>query len=471
MDSTNNLLKLENHYKGQRVFIIGSGPSLAYKDLSFLKNESTIGLNLSFLHMDQWSLQPTFNLVADKYIIPEFKEVFQNLIKDKKTKKVIIASACETFPEDLEDNQTYFVPKKLPQDAINFSKNPVAEGFWRGKTVAFDALQFAYFLGFSEVYIIGMDLSSNHDWGKNGHCYELQKNRKFPNLIFPKTESHIIQRGFPGHPEYFDLISSYMQKARESFEGAGRHVYNDSRSSTDVFEKIDILSKFGHIPKIVAFVPSKGTSSRVRGKNIRVLGDKPLFLHILDTLLSSLTINNVYLDTESDEVFNLAKGRRHHELRRPIELASNKTDGNHLLLYEASCVPDADIYVQALPTAPFLSRETIDDAVFELIRAPNHDSVFAASMQKLYLWNKNCEPINYDPKNIPNSFELADTIIEAMSLYAIRKEALALRKSRIGKKPLIFRVPLIESIDINSEEDFQLADAIYRGLNSGGRND
>lgn len=139
--------------------------------------------------------QPTFHLAADKFVYPQFKELFEKTIKNTSTKKLVIASACETFPEELRDENTFFIPLKHPQEVVNFSKDPIRDGFWRGKTVAYDAMQFAHFLGLSEVYILGMDMTINHEWGSNAHCYELQKNIKFANLDFPKTESNYIQRG------------------------------------------------------------------------------------------------------------------------------------------------------------------------------------------------------------------------------------------------------------------------------------
>ena len=185
MSNLKDILKLENQFKDRRCFIVCTGPSLAYKELFFLKDEITLGVNLAPLMFDQLGFQPSFNLVSDKFVYPNFKEVFKKLTKGNETKKIIIASACETFPNELEDENTYFIPKKHPQKIINFSENPLRDGFWRGKTVAYDALQFAYFLGFKEVYVLGMDMSMNHSWGKNGHCYEVQKNQNFSDLIFP----------------------------------------------------------------------------------------------------------------------------------------------------------------------------------------------------------------------------------------------------------------------------------------------
>ncbi|MFA4887112.1 MAG: hypothetical protein WC595_02785 [Candidatus Nanoarchaeia archaeon] len=461
------ILGLKNQHRGEQGFIVGTGPSLAYRDLSALKNEITIGLNLSPLTLGQSGVTPTFNIIADKDVIPQFKDVYARILRGTPTTKIIIAGACKTFPQELIDERTYFVPPHHPQGIIRFAQNPLREGFWRGKTVAYDALQFAYFLGFDRVNVIGMDMSTNHDWGKDGHSYEIHRNPNFPNLIFPKTQSHIIQKGLPGHPEYRALIVRYMQEAQRQFEQAGRHVVNDITSSLEVFVQEDLLEKIAPKQHVVAFVPAKGTSTRVTNKNIRKLGDKSLFLHVLDTLLTCHTIQEIYLDSEAQAVFDLASGRRHKELHRPESLASNRTDGNQLFLYEARQVPDADIYVQVLPTAPFLSQSTIDEAVFRLIVKKEHDSVFAARREKMYLWNADSTPRNYNPMHIPNSVDLPATIIETMSLYAIRKATLLSGKSRIGKTPHILPIPLIESIDINTEEDFAFAELVIRGLQQG----
>lgn len=461
--SLDSILSLQNAYACKRGFIVATGPSLAYRNMSFLKDEITITMNLGPLMFDQWGFQPTFHLAADKYVYPQFREVFEKTIKDTPTKKLVITSACETFPEELRDENTFFIPLKHPQEIINFSKDPIRDGFWRGKTVAYDALQFAYFLGLSEVYLLGMDMTMNHDWGSNSHCYELQKNPRFKNLEFPKTDSNYIQRGLPGHPEYWDLIKKYFSKAKETFEQEGKKIINDSRSQMNVFQQEDILRKFGYVPEIVATIPAKGTSSRVTSKNIRLLGGKPLFLHVMDTALSAKTIDKVYLDTESDEVAKLAENRQYHRIVRPVELANNATDGNTLLLFEASCIPSADIYVQILPTAPFLSRETIDGVVYELIKNPKIKSVTAVLKQKQYLWSNDGKPLNYNPKRIPNSVDLTPSIIETMGLYAIRRDELLKTKTRVGDNPKLFEIPLLESFDINTEEEFSIAESIFNG--------
>ena len=118
------ILGLENQYKGKQGFIVGTGPSLAYRDISTLKNEITIGLNLSPLTLGQSGVTLTFNIIADKDVIPQFKEVYARTLRGTPTKKIIVARACKTFPQELIDEQTYFVPQCHPQGVIRFAQNP-----------------------------------------------------------------------------------------------------------------------------------------------------------------------------------------------------------------------------------------------------------------------------------------------------------------------------------------------------------
>ena len=226
-----------NGYLGRKCFIVGSGPSLAYNDLSFLKNYVVIALNLAILTLDLHGIKPDFNIIADKYQYIRFKEVFKKLTYNKNIKKIIVASACDTFPKELIDKNTFFFPKKLQQKVPSFSKNLIKDGFSRGKTVAYDAIQLAYYLGFDEVNIIGMDMSFNKKWGVNGHSYEIEKNKNFPNLKFAKTNDFEIQRGSPGHPEYRFYIEKCMRLAMKAFQEKGRKIFNDSSSKLNIFQK------------------------------------------------------------------------------------------------------------------------------------------------------------------------------------------------------------------------------------------
>ncbi|MGM0563715.1 MAG: cytidylyltransferase domain-containing protein [Pseudomonadota bacterium] len=213
--------------------------------------------------------------------------------------------------------------------------------------------------------------------------------------------------------------------------------------------------------KVAAFLPAKGTSGRIKNKNLALLDAKPLFLHTLEKLARISEIDEVYLDTESEEIIELANHVDCKILHRDPALANNKTDGNQLLLNQASQV-DADIYLQILCTSPFIEEETIRQCIQSLTNSAEHDSAVLVEKTKQYTWSESGP--NYDIERIPNSHDMDDTIIETMGLYAIRKEALNQTRRRIGDKPLMIDAKPLEAIDVNYPEDFELANLIAAGL-------
>lgn len=212
--------------------------------------------------------------------------------------------------------------------------------------------------------------------------------------------------------------------------------------------------------RIVAFVPAKGTSERVPNKNLSVLDGEYLFKRKLRQLLECPLIDEVVLDTDSEQIAALAEDLPIKRLVRPAALASNATDGHDLFAWECSQV-SADIYVQTLCTAPFVDANTLTRALQALIDAPAHDSLVAISKAKQYLWQEG-EPA-YGRGRIPNSIDLPSTIIEAMSLYITRNSVLPSKK-RFGENPLMFSLSPQENIDVNWPEDLILAETIASGL-------
>lgn len=213
--------------------------------------------------------------------------------------------------------------------------------------------------------------------------------------------------------------------------------------------------------KVVAFMPAKGSSSRVENKNLRLLDGKPLFLHTLEKLMACDFIDEVYLDTESEEMIAMAAETGCRVLRRDPRLASNSVDGNALFRNEVAHVA-ADIYMQILCTSPFIKIETLRRAV-SILRDPGsaYDSVVLVRREKLYTWQDG-RPV-YDIERIPNSVDLPETIIETMGLYVMRREAAIKLGRRIGDHPYLLEASPMEAVDVNWPEDLELANLIAAG--------
>ena len=79
--------------------------------------------------------------------------------------------------------------------------------------------------------------------------------------------------------------------------------------------------------EVVAFVHAKGQSTRVPGKNMRTLGDAPMFCHAIRNALACKLIDLVVIDSENDEILETGARYGATPLKRPAELASNAATG------------------------------------------------------------------------------------------------------------------------------------------------
>ena len=119
---------------------------------------------------------------------------------------------------------------------------------------------------------------------------------------------------------------------------------------------------------------------------------------------------------------------------------------------------DADIYVYAHATAPFISIETMKQCI-EAVKSSEYDSAFCAVKLQDYLWQDG-EPLNFDASNLPRTQDLKPIYQETSGVYAFTKEVYQNYKRRIGKKPFIKEVSFKEAVDIDNPEDFDLAEAM-----------
>lgn len=217
--------------------------------------------------------------------------------------------------------------------------------------------------------------------------------------------------------------------------------------------------------EIVAFVHAKGISTRVPSKNLRVLGDRPLFCHAIRNALNSKLVTKVVIDSDSDEILKIGRQYGAIPLKRPLSLATNLATGDDLAYWQASNYSKSDIVLQVIPTAPFLSPSSIDKAITKLLDNPFADSVAGVYEEALYIW-KNGVPSYYrEDGTIPNSNEMDKIMYETTGLYINYTKAVLETKRRLNPNKCIpFILSKIETIDINTIEDFEFAEIVWKGL-------
>jgi CMP-N-acetylneuraminic acid synthetase len=208
--------------------------------------------------------------------------------------------------------------------------------------------------------------------------------------------------------------------------------------------------------KVVAFVPIRLNSKRVVGKNLKMLGDKPLLQYILDTLASTSSVDEVYVYCSQEEIKPMLPAGVKF-LKRDEWLDRDETLGQEI--YDAFTKEvDADIYILAHTTSPFIKAETIANAVKQVTEG-GHDSAFSAQKVQTFAWY-NGATLNYNLKEIPRTQTIEPVYFETSAFYIFRKEVWTVAHQRIGEKPYMAIVDPIEGIDIDNPEDFEFAEKV-----------
>ena len=208
--------------------------------------------------------------------------------------------------------------------------------------------------------------------------------------------------------------------------------------------------------KIVAIMPIKLNNERLPGKNTKFLGDKPLLQYELESLKQTGMLDsiNVYC-SDATVVPYLPVGVDF--IKRPgfLDLPTSK----FTQIFESFMnTVDADIYVYAHATAPYITVKTMKQCI-EAVTSGEYDSAFCAVKIQDYLWQDG-EPLNFDAENVPRSQDIKPIYRETSGVYVFTKKSFIQTHRRIGLKPYVKEVSFKEAVDINDPEDFDLAEAL-----------
>ena len=208
--------------------------------------------------------------------------------------------------------------------------------------------------------------------------------------------------------------------------------------------------------KRVAFVPIRLNSQRIEGKNLRELGGRPLMSYLLKTLVQVENIDEVYLYCSNPDIQQyLPEGVKF--LQRDERLDSNTTLGEEI--YDAfTSEVDADIYILAHATSPFIRTATIADAVAR-VESGEYDSAFSAERVQTFAWWDG-KPLNYSLDRVPRTQDLEPVYVETSAFFVFEREVWRSKRRRIGERPYVAVTDRIESMDIDNPDDFLLAEAI-----------
>ena len=223
--------KMKNKYEGQRCFIIGNGPSLRVEDLEKIRGEYCFGTHQIYRAFDKTDWRPNFYCAQDQELI---KKSFEQ-ISDLKVENKFIALPINSWSKKVIKNGilTKLIIKDFYPNLPDFSSD-VAKGIYEGFTVTYMCLQLAVYMGFKEIYLLGVD-----------HHYNITRLPNGEIIVDDSAENHFISG--------YDLpVVPQITKSTLAYESAeiyaNKHnvkIYNATRGgSLEVFERVQFDKLF-----------------------------------------------------------------------------------------------------------------------------------------------------------------------------------------------------------------------------------
>lgn len=219
----------------------------------------------------------------------------------------------------------------------------------------------------------------------------------------------------------------------------------------------------------VAFVPIKFNSTRLKNKNILDFGiegnKKPLLSYIFEILLNVRNLDKIYCYCSSKSVCDyLPYGVEY--LERDTYLDGHDITSNELLYSFANEVI-ADNYLLTHATNPLIKSETIENVINSVV-VNGYDSAMTVQRIQDLMWIDG-KP-NFDPSNAPLTQDIKPIYKETYGAICLKRNLIIKEKRRAGYHPAFIEVSEFEAIDINTQEDFEFASAIYEYINKISRN-
>ena len=223
---------------------------------------------------------------------------------------------------------------------------------------------------------------------------------------------------------------------------------------------------------VTALLPMKAHSARVTSKNFRTIAGKPLFRWVLDVMCGIDEIDRVVINTDARAILadnGLKDGDYSGKVLirdRKEEICGDFVSMNLVLADDIDNVA-SDVYFMTHTTNPLLSASTIT-AMFGAFQADKDaDSLFAVNRHQTRFYTPEGAPINHDPNNLLRTQDLPPYLEENSVGYLFTAESFAKTGARIGERPILFETPRLESVDIDEQSDWFVAESLLMRVVAG----
>lgn len=240
---SDELAQFYNRFQGHRCFIIGNGPSLNRHDLSLLESEYSFGVNSFYYKTRETGFRPTFYVVEDSSVMKENIEEIRAYEAPLKFFPTIYRRLHPKTPNTFFFNMNRgFYEKTSPNYAVPRFSTDASRVLYCGQSVTYINLQLAYFMGFTEVYLIGMDFD-----------YVIPRSHKRTGDVLLSDSDDVNHF----HKDYFgkgktwkdpklDRVLANYKMAQLVYTSTGRAIFNATIGGRlEAFPRVEYSQLFG----------------------------------------------------------------------------------------------------------------------------------------------------------------------------------------------------------------------------------
>ena len=214
---------------------------------------------------------------------------------------------------------------------------------------------------------------------------------------------------------------------------------------------------------VIAFIPARGGSKSIPGKNIKNFCGKPLIYWNLFALEKSELVNEIVVATDSEKIFKKVEEFNFSKVKlykRSADNAQDHSTSESIMLeyinYAKLASSDTFMLVQA--TSPFTRTEDFNNGLKLMNK---YDTVFACAKIKRFIWNKEGKPLNYDHNNRPRRQDFEGTFMENGAFCISSVSDIVNHNNRISGNIGICEMAEYTFVEIDEVEDWIMAEQLF----------
>ncbi len=212
---------------------------------------------------------------------------------------------------------------------------------------------------------------------------------------------------------------------------------------------------------MIAIVPVRSNSKRIKDKNIKNFNGKPLLFWTLNELEKS-KIEKIVVSTDSYRYLNIIKKFNFKKVllhKRSMKNSCDKSSSESVLLEIISKLQIVDDIFFCQVTTPFLNKKTINEAI-DFYK--NYDSVLSVVKQNRFLWDNYGKPINYDYNERKRSQDFSSYFVENGSFYISSSKGIQKNKCRLNGKIGMYQMDNLSYFEIDEIDDWEICESLHK---------